>query len=691
MKIQGANWKRVLSFLLVGVMLLANVGLAEEMPAVEEAPAVVENVQPVVQEEPAAEKPAEPEPQPEPEPEPAQPVKEENTAAPEEPETTEKSEEPAAPEISEEPAAEPEVTEEPQPSEEVPESTEEPEATEEPETTEEPEEMEELSVQFWTDMRYAVAGTEAMRFQLRVAGGLAPYQAEVVVLCGAQEVERNTLSVSEAEELVVMPQSGGSYTVQVTVSDANGHTAFAQAELPVSETATESDWAAAARSVKLTGDFAEDLIAVAKTQLGYQESEKNFVMDGNGQKKGYTRYGDWYGSAYADWNALFVSFCANYAEVEGFPAAANAAAMKQALGSAYKTGSYAPKAGDLVFLNSPERVAVIAAVDGKTIRAIEGDVNGTVANTNYTIGSSEIAGYMAMDVLKQRAGLPVAEDEELVAEAKTVAAVNSALTIVTQPADANAAENATVSFTVKASGTGLSYQWQFSPDGKTWSNTKMTGYNTNTLTVQALSYRNNYEYRCVITDAQGNSATSDGAKLTIGTVTELRIIDQPADALVEENQEASFTVKAEGTGLSYQWQFSTDGKSWSNTKMTGFDTDTLKVQALAYRNNYYYRCVIKDVQGGSVTSEAGQLLIQSDIVIDDVVYAEINGGMEVVKYNGSSATLTIPESVNGKTVIRIGASAFEGNTTLTSIDLPDTIQVIGERAFANCTNLAEMN
>ena len=87
--------------------------------------------------------------------------------------------------------------------------------------------------------------------------------------------------------------------------------------------------------------------------------------------------------------------------------------MKQALGSAYKTGSYAPKAGDLVFLNSPERVAVIAAVDGKTIRAIEGDVNGTVANTNYTIGSSEIAGYMAMDVLKQRAGLPVVPPTEM--------------------------------------------------------------------------------------------------------------------------------------------------------------------------------------------------------------------------------------------------------------------------------------
>ena len=125
--------------------------------------------------------------------------------------------------------------------------------------------------------------------------------------------------------------------------------------------------------------------------------------------------------------------------------------------------------------------------------------------------------------------------------------------------------------------------------------------------------------------------------------------------------------------------------------MSGYNTATLQVQALSHRNNYYYRCVIKDAQGNSATSEAGQLLIQSDIVIDDVLYKEIDGGMEVAKYNGSSASLTIPETVNGKTVIRIGASAFEGNTTLTSINLPDTVQVIGERAFANCTNLSEMN
>ena len=783
MKIKGANWKRLLSVLLACIMLLANVGLAEEMPAAEKMPVVEVEAQPAEQ-EPAVEEPAAPAPEPEPE-----LVKEEATAAPEkEPEETK------APEVSEGPNAEPEATEEPQPLEETedePEATEEPAVTEEAVPTEEPaaaeeaEELEELSVQFWTDMRYAVAGTEAMRFQLRVAGGAAPYQAEIVVLCNGSEAERNTLEVSEAEEIAVMPQNAGSYTVQVTVSDANGNTASAQAELPVSGTETESDWTAAFRGVRLSGDFAADLIAIAKTQLGYQESEKNFVIDGNGQKKGYTRYGDWYGSAYADWNALFVSFCASYAEVSGFPTAASAAALKQALGNAYKTGSYAPKAGDLVFLNNPERVAVIASVDGKTIRAIEGDVNGSVAKTQYTVGSSEIAGYMTMDVLKQRVGLAVAEEEEPADEENTTVAVNSALTVTAQPTDAKVAENATAYFTVKASGTGLTYQWQFSTEGKTWSNTKVTGYNTATLSVQALSYRNNYYYRCVIKDAQGNSVTTNGAKLTIGEASaiviteqpkdamvaenatayftvkasgtgltyqwqfstegktwsntkvtgyntatlsvqalsyrnnyyyrcvikdaqgnsvttngakltigeaaEIRITTQPADATVKENEEALFTVKAEGTGLSYQWQFSTNGTNWSNTKVTGYNTDTLKVQALSYRNNYYYRCVIKDAQGNSATSEAGQLLIQSDIVIDDVLYKEIDGGMEVAKYNGSSASLTIPETVNGKTVIRIGASAFEGNTTLTSINLPDTVQVIGERAFANCTNLSEMN
>jgi len=52
--------------------------------------------------------------------------------------------------------------------------------------------------------------------------------------------------------------------------------------------------------------------------------------------------------------------------------------------------------------------------------------------------------------------------------------------------------------------------------------------------------------------------------------------------------------------------------------------------------------------------------------------------------------LTIPEIVNGMTVTKIGDDAFAGNTTITSIDLPDTITIIGKRAFKGCTLLCEM-
>ena len=35
----------------------------------------------------------------------------------------------------------------------------------------------------------------------------------------------------------------------------------------------------------------------------------------------------------------------------------------------------------------------------------------------------------------------------------------------------------------------------------------------------------------------------------------IKIVDQPVDKTVEEGMTTSFTVKAEGGGLSYQWQY----------------------------------------------------------------------------------------------------------------------------------------
>lgn len=86
--------------------------------------------------------------------------------------------------------------------------------------------------------------------------------------------------------------------------------------------------------------------------------------------------------------------------------------------------------------------------------------------------------------------------------------------ITSQPADITTAVNTYADFTLSASGRITNYQWQFSPPNGQWSNTTLPGYNTPTLHVQALSYRNNYQYRCIVT-GQKNTVTSNPATLTI--------------------------------------------------------------------------------------------------------------------------------------------------------------------------------
>ena len=68
--------------------------------------------------------------------------------------------------------------------------------------------------------------------------------------------------------------------------------------------------------------------------------------------------------------------------------------------------------------------------------------------------------------------------------------------IAEQPADCAAAVGTNVTFSVEGSKAGLSYKWQTSSDnGSTWKNSKMTGYNTDTLNVAVTNNRDGYQFR----------------------------------------------------------------------------------------------------------------------------------------------------------------------------------------------------
>lgn len=182
---------------------------------------------------------------------------------------------------------------------------------------------------------------------------------------------------------------------------------------------TAKEWEKSFADVTLTGLWPEDVLAIAKTQLDYQESEKNYEEDENGIHRGYTRYGQWWGDPYGDWNSMFVSFCLHYANVEEFPLQDSCSSWIEELEEIQcyvSADGYIPKPGDLIFLEQgreerfveseevtasmiAERVGIVAELVAPTeeepamIVVIEGDCDDQVQEVSYELDSPEIIGY----------------------------------------------------------------------------------------------------------------------------------------------------------------------------------------------------------------------------------------------------------------------------------------------------------
>lgn len=63
----------------------------------------------------------------------------------------------------------------------------------------------------------------------------------------------------------------------------------------------------------------------------------------------------------------------------------------------------------------------------------------------------------------------------------------------------------------------------------------------------------------------------------------------------------------------------------------------------------------------------------------------------ITKYTGKESTVILPSTINSWPVTKIGEAAFQDNTTITSVTIPDSVTEIGANAFAGCTNLTSVN
>ena len=58
----------------------------------------------------------------------------------------------------------------------------------------------------------------------------------------------------------------------------------------------------------------------------------------------------------------------------------------------------------------------------------------------------------------------------------------------------------------------------------------------------------------------------------------------------------------------------------------------------------------------------------------------------IVKYTGNAENVVIPDTIDGVTITAIG-NAFSNNETIKSVEIPDTVEVIGKNAFFQCDSL----
>ena len=87
----------------------------------------------------------------------------------------------------------------------------------------------------------------------------------------------------------------------------------------------------------------------------------------------------------------------------------------------------------------------------------------------------------------------------------------------------------------------------------------------------------------------------------------------------------------------------------------------------------YARSVVKD--NSRIVTVGDYLFLRSD---------EVN---ILISYLGNDSKITLPTLSDGETY-EIGTRAFEGNTSITSVTIPDCVTAIGNNAFSGCTGIA---
>lgn len=239
--------------------------------------------------------------------------------------------------------------------------------------------------------------------------------------------------------------------------------------------------------------------------------------------------------------------------------------------------------------------------------------------------------------------------------------VNAVPTITTQPSSATICAGSNASFTIAASGTAITYQWQKGGVNVT-NGGVFSGATTATLQLTGATSANAGTYTCIVSGTCTPSATSNAATLTVNDLP--AITTQPSGTTICSGSNTSLTVVATGSNLTYQWQ--KGGVNVTNGGViSGATTATLQFTGATTANTGSYTCIVSGTCTPSVTSNVVTVTVNALPVIT-------TQPTNATVCSGSNTTFTIVATGSGLTyqwqkggVNVTNGGVFSGATTAT--------------------------
>ena len=216
--------------------------------------------------------------------------------------------------------------------------------------------------------------------------------------------------------------------------------------------------------------------------------------------------------------------------------------------------------------------------------------------------------------------------------------VNQNVVVASAPVSLTNCPGTSASFSVSATGTGLSYQWYKGGSA-------LAGQTASSLVLANVSAADAGTYSVVVSGTCGNAVTNS-ASLTVNQ--NVVVASAPVSVTNCPGTSASFSVSATGTGLSYQWYK-------GGSAIVGQTGSSLVLANVSAADAGTYSVVVSGTCGTAVTNSAS-LTVNQNVVV-------ASAPVSVTNCPGTSASFSVSATGTGLSYQWYkGASAMVGQT-----------------------------